>query len=163
VAVAPHDGFSDIERVDRALLRLRRMWDAPAGIAHEGGVVEGSTLLVCLAIADATGAVGITEVTGALGVAHSTASRLVARAADAGMVDRAVSSTDPRRASLTLTPAGIRLVRASRDYRAGRLREMLADWPESDISALASLLTRFAETTGQLPPTSRRRGSPGQL
>jgi DNA-binding MarR family transcriptional regulator len=145
------DGTSDIERVDRALLRLRRMWDAPTGVPHEGGVVEGSTLLVCLAVADASSEVGINEVTRALGVVHSTASRLVARAVEAGMVDRAVSGADPRRALLTLTAAGTRLVQASRQYRASRLRHMLAGWSDGDVADLADLLTRFAETAGRPP------------
>ncbi|MGX6607385.1 MarR family winged helix-turn-helix transcriptional regulator [Micromonosporaceae bacterium Da 78-11] len=146
-----------MERVDRALLRLRRMWDAPSGIPHDGGVVEGSTLLVCLAISDATSEVGVSEVMNALGVAHSTASRLVARAAQVGMIERAASEADPRRASLTLTPAGTRLVLASRDYRAARLQDMLTGWPDHDIANLAELLTRFAQAAGQPPPRASRR------
>ena len=115
-------GGRDLARVDQAMLRLRRMWDAPRGIAHEGGVVEGSTLLVSLAVADTAGAVGVAEVADALGVAPSTASRLVARAAEAGMVTREVSTTDPRRAALELTATGTRLVEASRRYRAAQGR-----------------------------------------
>src|SRR5688500_19874101 len=106
-------GGRDLARVDQAMLRLRRMWDAPRGIAHEGGVVEGSTLLVCLAVTDAAGAVGVAEVAEALGVAPSTASRLVARAAEAGMVTREGSTTDPRRASLDMTADGVLLGSAS--------------------------------------------------
>ncbi|WP_158579952.1 MarR family winged helix-turn-helix transcriptional regulator [Geodermatophilus marinus] len=138
---------SDLVRVDRALLRLRRMWDAPAGIEHEGALVEGSTLLVCLAVAEGrvTGEVGVVEVAGALGVTHSTASRLVSRAVGAGMVRRAPSSTDPRRASLSTTPAGDRLVSASRDFRTGRLAALLEGWTGRDVAALADLLTRFAD------------------
>jgi DNA-binding MarR family transcriptional regulator len=149
-------GAGDLARVDHALLRLRRMWDAPRGITHEGGVVEGSTLLVCLAVTDAAGAVGVAEVAEALGVAPSTASRLVARAADAGMVTREVSTTDPRRAALELTPAGIRLVGASRRYRAARLARLLVDWPSRDIAALADLLTRFADAFA--PPANDLSG-----
>lgn len=136
---------TDLARIDRALLRLRRMWDAPAGVAHEGGVVEGSTLLVCLVVAEAAagGEVSITEVTRDLGVAHSTASRLVARAVTAGMVHRAAGA-DPRRAQLTLTAAGDRLVRASREFRTARLQDRLASWPTVDVAALARLLERFA-------------------
>src|SRR3712207_1981615 len=78
----------DLQRLDHALLRLRRMWDAPAGVEHEGRVVDGSTLLVCVAVEEhravASGAgaveVGVLEVAQALGVTHSTASRLVSRA-----------------------------------------------------------------------------------
>ena len=130
------------------------MWDAPRGIAHEGGVVEGSTLLVCLAVADTAGAVGVAEVADALGVAPSTASRLVARAAEAGMVTREVSTTDPRRAALELTATGTRLVEASRRYRAARLAKLLVDWPPRDVAAFADLLTRFADA---LAPTASDR------
>ena len=149
-------GGRDLARVDQALLRLRRMWDAPRGIAHEGGVVEGSTLLVCLAVADTAGAVGVAEVADALGVAPSTASRLVARAAEAGMVTREVSTTDPRRAALELTATGTRLVEASRRYRAARLAKLLVDWPPRDVAALADLLTRFADAFA--PTASDRSG-----
>jgi DNA-binding MarR family transcriptional regulator len=156
-------GGRDLARVDQAMLRLRRMWDAPRGIAHEGGVVEGSTLLVCLAVADTAAAVGVAEVADALGVAPSTASRLVARAAEAGMVTREVSTTDPRRAALELTATGTRLVEASRRYRAARLARLLVDWPPRDVAALADLLTRFADAftptasdrSGQRPRRSR--------
>ncbi|WP_433789680.1 MarR family winged helix-turn-helix transcriptional regulator [Actinoplanes sp. CA-252034] len=140
---------SDLARFDQALLRLRRMWDAPTGIAHEGRVVEGSTLLVCLAIAEAPGEIGVSEVTRALAVAPSTASRLVARATQAGMVSRAVSARDPRRVSLTLTSAGTRLVQASRVFRQARLQQMLASWPDDDVAMLADLLTRFAESAAE--------------
>ena len=149
-------GGRDLARVDQALLRLRRTWDAPRGIAHEGGVVEGSTLLVCLAVADTAGAVGVAEVADALGVAPSTASRLVARAAEAGMVTREVSTTDPRRAALELTATGTRLVEASRRYRAARLARLLVDWPSRDIAALADLLTRFADAFA--PPDNELSG-----
>jgi len=146
----------DLARVDRALLRLRRMWDAPAGIEHEGAVVEGSTLLVCLAVEEALGGgvpeVGVVEVAAALGVTHSTASRLVSRAAAAGMVERRTSPTDPRRAALTATPAGHRLVAAARAFRTGRLAALLAGWPPGDVTALADLMTRFAEAATAPPP-----------
>ncbi|WNV75902.1 MarR family winged helix-turn-helix transcriptional regulator [Geodermatophilus sp. DSM 44513] len=146
----------DLARVDRALLRLRRMCDAPAGIPHEGALVEGSTLLVCLAVEEALDEgvpeVGVVEVAAALGVTHSTASRLVGRAAGVGMVERATSPTDPRRAALTPTPAGRRLVAASRAFRTGRLAVLLAGWPEDDVAALADLMTRFAAAATAPPP-----------
>ncbi len=145
----------DLVRVDRALLRLRRMWDAPAGIEHEGALVEGSTLLVCLAVEEArtegVGEVGVVEVAAALGVTHSTASRLVSRARAAGMVERRTSPTDPRRVALTTTPAGRRLVAASREFRTGRLAALLAGWPDADVAALADLMTRFAGVVSTPP------------
>lgn len=152
----------DLARVDRALLRLRRMWDAPAGVRHEGEVVEGSTLLVCLAVAehleDGTGrAVGILEVSHHLGVTHSTASRLVTRAVAAGMVARDRSPADPRRAALTLTAAGTRFVAASREFRTALLHGLLAGWSDSDVGTLAELLDRFAATLHPTTPERPRR------
>lgn len=137
---------NDVASIDRALLGLRRVWDAPAGVSHEGRIVEGSTLLVCLAVAETAvaGEVSITDVTRVLGVAHSTASRLVARAVDAEMVHRTGASADPRRASLVLTAAGERLVAASQAFRAARLRNLLAPWSGEEIADLARLLTRLS-------------------
>lgn len=144
--------YSDLARLDRALLRLRRMWDAPAGIPHEGGVVEGSTLLVCLAVEENGDPTAVTDVAATLGVTHSTASRLVTRAVDAGMVERASSPTDVRRAALRLTDAGRRLVEASRAFRAARLAGLTSGWPERDVAALAELLDRFATAVVEHPP-----------
>ncbi len=142
----------DLLRLDRALLALRRIWDAPRGIRHEDAVVEGSTLLVCLAVDGHAGDAAVTEVAAALGVTHSTASRLVTRATDAGMVRRDASAADPRRASIRLTEAGTRFVEASRTFRAARLTALTADWPEGDVATLAELLDRFATAVVAYPP-----------
>ncbi len=143
---------ADLVRLDRALLRLRRIWDAPAGIPQEGAVVEGSTLLVCLAVDERGGEADVGQVATALAVVHSTASRLVGRATEAGMVERGSAASDPRRAAIRLTDAGARLVAASRDFRAARLATITADWPDRDVGALADLLDRFATAAGGLPP-----------
>ena len=150
---------AELARIDRALLGLRRMWDAPAEVDHGGRVVEGSTLLVCLAIAEhdergGPGEAGVREVAEFLGVTHSTASRLVSRAVDANMVTRDRSSSDPRRVELTLTPEGDRLVAASRDFRTSFLAVLLVDWSAQYVAALARLLDRFA--TQVRPPSPKR-------
>ncbi|WP_236826362.1 MULTISPECIES: MarR family winged helix-turn-helix transcriptional regulator [unclassified Blastococcus] len=153
--------MSDLERLDRALLRLRRVWDAPAGIEHEGRTVEGSTLLVSLAVEEhgrAGADAGVTEVAGTLGVTHSTASRLVGRAVAAGMVARRPHTGDPRRVALSLTADGERLVAASRAFRTARLRGALDSWPEDEIGTLADLLTRFAEAMAPAPGARVSRG-----
>jgi DNA-binding MarR family transcriptional regulator len=152
----------DLLRLDRALLRLRRSWDAPAGIPHEGRMVEGSTLLVSLAVEERSvvdgraeagvAEVGVVEVADSLGVTQSTASRLVSRAVDAGMVARGPSASDPRRVALDLTDDGRRLVEASREFRAARLGVALAGWPPADVAALAELMTRFAAAVADGPP-----------
>jgi len=149
----------DLERIDLALRGLRRAWAAPTGVAHEGGVVEGSTLLVCLVVAEANpGAeVSITDITHGLGVAHSTASRLVARAVEAQMVRRIGARGDHRRASLALTAAGERLVAASREFRTARLRAVLGDWAAADVADLARLLSALADAMATAPAAPSAR------
>ena len=147
--------------LDAALLRLRRLWDAPTGVLHRGAVVDGSTLLLCLVLSEIEhrpavpgtpapdqgpdAEPGVVEVATGLGVTQSTASRLASRAVDSGMVDRHRSTRDPRRAALTLTPDGADLVEASRQHRARALGQCLADWSEDDRVALAALVSRFAD------------------
>jgi DNA-binding MarR family transcriptional regulator len=145
-----------LRHVDRGLLRLRRVWAAPAGVQHRGKPIPGSTLLVCLALADleATDDEGadIAAVMRALDVAHSTASRLVAQAVSLGMVEQRRSDHDLRHSVLTLTAAGTDLVHASREFRAARLAEALTAWTTTELSDLARLLTKLADDIGAPRP-----------
>jgi DNA-binding MarR family transcriptional regulator len=147
--------------LDGALMRIRRLWDTPAGVEHHGEVLDGSTLMVCLVLADAGAGAepGVVEVATGLGVVQSTASRLVARATAAGMVQRTPSARDPRRAALGLTAAGVDLVRAARAHRARALGACLDGWSQADLEALAELMSRFADAVGGgLPVRPRRAG-----
>ena len=141
------DGWANVDpeirAIDGALMRLRRVWDAPAGVAHEGDTVDGSTLLICLALADRQ-PVDIGGTAAVLNVTHSTASRLVARATEAGMIERGPGH-NRRQVLLHLTPAGRRLVAASRRFRGARLAHQLAAWRQDDLATLADLLVRLAD------------------
>lgn len=147
------DGALD-ERLDRALMDLRRFWTAPAVVADGAGSVELSTLLVLEAVAGAPGGeVGIGLVGARLQVRPSTASRLVDRAVAAGVVAKGPSALSGRRASLTLTADGRVLAIRARDFRAARLAALLADWSAADRQALTGLLERLASAvrTEQTP------------
>jgi len=77
-------------------------------------------------------------------VAPSTASRLVDRAVRAGMVARASDRADPRRAVLTLTPAGNSLLATAYGFRTRYLEQVLAGWTGAEVETFARLLDRFA-------------------
>lgn len=142
-----------LSRLDDALIRLRRLWQIPAGrhrTQPDGAVVpELSTVLVVEAIGhrqqNSTGGVGIADVAARLSVAPSTASRLVDRAVRSGVVERNADHADPRRAALTLTGAGTTLLERSFEFRRGYLGQVLSGWNHRDVRTLATLLDRFAD------------------
>ncbi len=143
--------LEDLETVDAALMRLRRLWSTPgvtAGARAGGdGAVELSTVLVVDAVARSGPATrcGVADVARCLDVAPSTASRLVDRAVVAGVVRRGVSATDARRAELRLTDRGRDLHEQARRYRTDYLSEVLQDWTPSGIGDLADRLAAFAD------------------
>ena len=68
------------------------------------------------------------------------------------MVDRASDRADPRRAVLTLTPAGTGLLVTAFGVRTRYLEQVLAGWSATDVHTLAGLLDGFAtavHTRGQ--------------
>lgn len=147
----------DLERLDVALLALRRFADAPASrggstLVHGSERVEVSTVLVVDAVArrGAGGDCSIGTVAEELCVAHSTASRLIDRAVRAGMVHRTRSRSDPRRTVLTLSAAGEQLQRDAIAFRTSRLEELLADWTAEEVTAFTRLLERFARSARPL-------------
>ena len=110
-----------------------------------------STVLVVDAIdrhrrRNPAGPVRIADVADRLDVAPSTASRLVDRAARSGMVVRPADRTDPRRAALTLTEAGVALVDKALAFRTGYLERVLTGWAPADVRSLATLVDRFADS-----------------
>jgi DNA-binding MarR family transcriptional regulator len=138
-----------LDRLDDALMRLRRVTAAPPpGFVVESGAgaqpVTASTVLVVDVCARADGEVSVGLVARALGVEHSTASRLVDRAVRGGFVVRSSSTADARRAALALTRAGRSLHERASAFRRDRLAEVVAGWPAADVETLSLLLDRFA-------------------
>ena len=139
-------------QLDDALIRLRRLWHAPAGSVRAGSEAsapELSTVLVADAInrqlqREPGAPVRVADVAHRLDVAPSTASRLVDRAVRAGMVHRGSDLADPRRAVLTLTPTGTGWLATAFGFRTRYLERVLAGWSATDANTLARLLDRFA-------------------
>jgi DNA-binding MarR family transcriptional regulator len=131
-----------LDELDRALLALRRFLQVPRSVPEGQQHVEVSTVLVLDAVV-ARDAISIADVAECLEVKHSTASRLVQRAVEAGMVRRSPSD-DPRRASLTPTPAGFALDQRAREFRRQLLRERLVDWTPIEVEAFGLALSRFS-------------------
>lgn len=138
----------DLEHLDLALTRLRRLWESPTIrqrlVAMVGGDVD-PTLIRTLRAVERTELPepGIGDVATILGVDNSTASRLVDQAVTAHMVARTTSSRDRRRSVLQLTPQGKALLRSALRARTTLLREVTSEWEPDEIATLAQLLQRF--------------------
>jgi DNA-binding MarR family transcriptional regulator len=152
---------ADLDRIDAALMRLRRFWSPPRGHRLPAGGdehVELSTVLVVEVLAreaDAgSQAPGVADVAQRLDVAPSTASRLVDRAVAAGTVQRLTSPGDARRAELHLTEQGEALHARARAFRTDYLRAVVHDWEPGEIAALGDILDRFARAVGEHPPAA---------
>jgi len=139
----------DRDRLDRALIALRRFWTAPDAVPDGAASVELSTLLVVEAVVEGPilpdGEVGVGLVAERLDVRPSTASRLVDRAVGVGVLVKEPSAINGRRANLVLTPDGTVLARRAREFRAARLDGLLADWSPDDRHTLTMLLERLAQ------------------
>ncbi|MBB2910912.1 DNA-binding MarR family transcriptional regulator [Streptosporangium becharense] len=143
--------------IDVALFRLRRIWARPLRPRRAGEPqrpVQMSNVMVVHAVHKLS--LDVPEVTvGAvaeqLDVDPSTASRLVNDAVGAGFVEREESAVDARRARLTLSDRGRRVLDVVVRHRRTYLDGLMADWDESDRETFARLLARFAEAATARP------------
>jgi DNA-binding MarR family transcriptional regulator len=140
----------DLERIDKALIHLRRFFDHQPGDEPEPGV-EMSTLLVLEVVTREGKPATVSDVAERLGVTPSTASRLVARAERAGMVTRTAAPSDKRAAIIQPTVHGTRLRERSIDFRIAHLAALTDAWTAAETATFARLLERFAHHAG--PPS----------
>ncbi|HWM18585.1 MAG TPA: MarR family winged helix-turn-helix transcriptional regulator [Ilumatobacteraceae bacterium] len=146
----------DLERLDAALGRIRRLWDRPevkqwfqARLDLES--VDASVYRTLRAVRQVAGSdPSVNGVAGVLRVDASTASRFVERAVTAGFVSRSVAPDDRRRSSLELTAAGNERLLVLRDVRVRFLADLTAAWPDDDVVALTGLLDRLDASVGRL-------------
>jgi len=151
-----HMPDEQLDRLDDALLRLRRLWAAPPPAlvleSLDGQPVTMSSVLVVEACARGRDEVGVGDVGQFLDVDPSTASRLVDRAVRSGLVERRSSRADGRRVTLALTASGQALLVRATDFRRQWLSTVLERWSEAEVAALAGSLARFADAVGEVGP-----------
>lgn len=87
----------------------------------------------------------ITDLAEILAVDTPTVTRKVQQLERDGMVVRQTDPDDRRASRIGLTPAGRRTIERVRRARRSWLGQLLQDWDDDDLSALAHLLGRFAE------------------
>lgn len=86
----------------------------------------------------------------AFGLDPSTITRQVQALERAGLAERSSHPRDRRVSMLALTETGMRAVHATRKYRRGRFRELLAEWEEDDLEAFAVLLEQYNSSVNRV-------------
>ncbi len=145
-----------VERLDRALLRLRRSVARPdvqsVPIPVLGRAVELAKVLACMAVSELSDedpsapVVTVKDVAAALELEHSTASRLLGDAEADGLISRSNDLGDRRRTRVELTDSGRAVVLQSTRIRTWALDAVLAEWDAHDVDAFAGLVERFSAT-----------------
>ena len=111
-------------------------------------VTNVSTLRVLRAVEQCQqvgGGASIRDVAEYMAVEHSTASRTVAAVVAAGLITKTSAAEDQRRCVLVLTEDGRTALATVTDRRRELVAETIADWPETDVDKLVTLLDRLTE------------------
>lgn len=103
----------------------------------------GATLLFKLAAKGDS--LRVTDLAEILGVDTPTVTRKVQQLEREGMVVRRTDPDDRRASRIRLTPAGSRTIERVRRARRVWLEQILQGWDDDDLSALADLLSSFAQ------------------
>jgi DNA-binding MarR family transcriptional regulator len=133
-----------------AVLRASR---ALVGIAAESIAAVDDTVTVpqlrVLVMVDTRGPLNLAAVAAGLDVNPSNASRRCDRLIRAGLLDRRESPTDRRNVTLTLTPAGRRLVDKVTKHRRDAIDRVLREMTAAERDRLAVALDAFATAAGE--------------
>jgi DNA-binding MarR family transcriptional regulator len=139
----PVDRFAEaLQTVARSVtqVRLHEQLLRLAGIRLDRAA---ATLLFKLAVQGDS--LRVTDLAELLGVDTPTVTRKVQQLERDGMVIRQTDPDDRRASRIRLTSDGHRTIERVRRARRVWLEQVLHDWGDDDLSALADLLSRFAE------------------
>jgi DNA-binding MarR family transcriptional regulator len=96
------------------------------------------------------GSLRVSELAGCMGLDASTASRHVRNLEDGGYLARTGDPGDRRASRVRLTPKGRGALSRALRARAAVVDRAIADWPDQERAALASLMTRLADSLDRL-------------
>ncbi|MEV6978460.1 MarR family transcriptional regulator [Kitasatospora sp. NPDC093806] len=102
-----------------------------------------------LGYVEQAGPVRVTDVGLHFAVGKATISRQIRALEELGLLAREVDPLDRRSALVSLTEDGRRRFLVAQEARLGRVRELMADWPQEDVLRFAELLHRFNDVVGE--------------
>jgi DNA-binding MarR family transcriptional regulator len=143
--------LSHYDQLDELLTRIHVARQRPSWrrrvLDGAGPVTNVSTLRVLRAVehCQQNGGASIRDVAEYVAVEHSTASRTVGAAVAAGLLTKTSATDDQRRCVLVLSDVGREALARVTDRRRELVAETIADWPETDVETLVTLLDRLTE------------------
>ena len=139
---------STVDQVENSLIPLVRYLSSPRTwrqIAVATDVpLDRARYVVLRAVAESE-PVRTTALAEQVGVDPSTMSRHVSILEAAALVARVADPADGRAQSVSLTPAGRRVMEKVRAARHDLITDALGDWDDADRAQLASLLARLSD------------------
>lgn len=135
--------FAALERELRVLIR-RAQSSAAQTAKRVHPELEASAYPILAHIAARPGVRG-SDLAAHFGVGRATVSRQLSRLAALGLVHREVDPEDTRGQRITLTEDGAARFERARANRISMLEQALRDWPQDDVTQLASLLRRYSD------------------
>jgi DNA-binding MarR family transcriptional regulator len=133
--------FPDQDGLTAAFMRLARQ------VRSMGGA---DPAMACLGAVMRRGPIRVSQLADELLLDASTTSRQVRQLETAGLLARAPDPEDQRATLLTVTPHGLDYLRDGMHRRFRAVRAATADWPESDLATLTTLLNRLADDVGTI-------------
>jgi DNA-binding MarR family transcriptional regulator len=144
-----------VEDLARSIYRLATVQRA---LARHALAELGSRGFTALGVAHRDGPVRVGEIAERLSVDLSVASRQIAALEQAGYVVREADPDDGRAQRISITDAGVRVLRESHRRMVEAFQQALGEWSEDELSALSTGLDRlrddFSGTAGTPAPLS---------
>lgn len=96
-----------------------------------------------LRILDETGPADINTLAASLGLNPSTAGRQISALQVSGLVERVLDTDDRRRCVVRATESGARRMREVQRVRTDGTAELLSEWSDEDVHAVAELFGKY--------------------
>ena len=150
----------ELTQLREALLDINGILNRPqpdAALIALAGVDLDRALFPLLVRIERRGPLGIGELAELCGRDYTTVSRQVAKLESLGLVGRQVNAQDARIKEAVATEQGRAMARALDGAREKIFAAVLADWEPRDVTELARLLRKLADSGLELLKTERSR------
>ena len=154
----------ELLQLREALLDINGILNRPqpdAALIALAGVDLDRALFPLLVRVERRGPLGIVELAELVGRDYTTVSRQVAKLESLGLVGRQVNAQDARIKEAVITEQGLAMARALDGAREKVFTAVLADWDKKDVSELARLMRKLADSGLEYFKAERARGDPG--
>ena len=130
--------------------------DVDEHMVREAGIALDGALFPLLVTIERFGPIGIVQLAARSGRDYTTVSRQVSRLESQGLVERRADENDARVRAVVVTARGQAMTDALDAARERMVRAMFADWSESEVDTLVSLLRRFARGLEMQVPAGQK-------